>query len=46
MHAIADAAKHFTPGFAGAKTIIVLTDGGDDLFYTADGDELRIPAMQ
>jgi von Willebrand factor type A domain len=39
VRAVAEAAKHFTG--TKAKTILLLTDGGDDMFYAGDGDELR-----
>src|SRR5260370_3378360 len=29
VRATAEAKKHFTPGFEGAKTVLVVTDGGD-----------------
>ncbi len=33
VEATAEARKYFTAGFNGAKTIVVLTDGGDNEFY-------------
>jgi hypothetical protein len=33
VRATLEAKKYFTKGFAGAKTLVVLTDGGDNTFY-------------
>ena len=46
VRATAEAAKHFTPGFEGAKTIVVLTDGGDDDFLEKPGEDLRYDKLK